>query len=123
MTLGKSKARLYPYGKGSPIIPVGQAILTCDRNNSYATLNFQVPADEIMEGKPALLSGYEGENLGIISIKVDEIHAIDKDNTQTSDLPGFRLEKADDTQKRTPITNPACRNLSPAGSLTKDEVL
>ena len=67
---------LYPYGDARPIRPHGQIVLLCEREGRYETFPFQVVPNELMDDKPALLSGTECERLGLISINTGEVFSI-----------------------------------------------
>lgn len=59
---------LYPYGDSKPIKPLGQVELMCERLNKYDMLVFQVLPESMLRHKPALLSGYDSERLGLITV-------------------------------------------------------
>ena len=67
---------LYPYGDSKPIKPLGQVKLVCERKNKFEMLNFQVLKEEMMQNKPALLSGSDSERLGVVNIFADEVYTL-----------------------------------------------
>ncbi|KXJ07207.1 Retrovirus-related Pol polyprotein from transposon opus [Exaiptasia diaphana] len=135
---------LHPYGNGSPIRPVGQVELVCKTDKKFSTLTFQVLPDDLMKGKPALLSGSDSESLGLIKIQAKEVFALSTivqsaiPNT-TGDTEGGKQPLTCNHQKqmenktprpctKTPtpshkITIPRNRRLPKAGELTKDDIL
>ena len=74
MQLKKSPFLLHPYGDSAPIRPVGQAEVVCERETKFYTILFQVLPDNVMVGKPALLSGTDSIRLGLVTIEADEIY-------------------------------------------------
>ena len=76
LRLRKSLYVLHPYGNSNPIRPVGEADLVCERNNQFYTLTFQVLPDDVMKGKPALLSGTDSVRLGLVKVSADEIYQL-----------------------------------------------
>ena len=82
----KSKILISPYGNSKLIQPVGEVDLLCERNKQYFYLTFIVVADEQMKNKPALLSGEDCENMGIVKIKADEVHAVNDKELKPDDI-------------------------------------
>lgn len=83
----KSPYLLYPYGDSNPIRPVGQVNLLCERKRKYFTLSFQVLPDRAMANKPPLLSGKDSQQLGLVNIYADEIHAVDPKPVEQTQAP------------------------------------
>ena len=76
----KSSFLLFPYGDSKPIKPLGQVDLVCERQNKYYLLTFQIRPADIMENKPALLSGKDCERMGLIKVYADEVHSLQHQN-------------------------------------------
>ena len=74
--LSKSPYTLHPYGDSTPIQPIGQIELVCERKSCFYTLIFQVLPDNVMKGKPALLSGTDSIRLGLVQMNADEIYQV-----------------------------------------------
>ena len=55
ITMSRSPYHLFPYKKTSPVKPLGQINLLCDRGNQYHNLVFQMLADSDIGEKLALL--------------------------------------------------------------------
>lgn len=84
--LQESRYLLHPYGDSRPIKPIGQITLLCEKFKKYHTVVFQVVPSNIMNGKPALLSGKECVNMRIIKINSDNVYSLQqqqKDNQIT----------------------------------------
>ena len=77
----KSPFLLFPYGDSKPIKPLGQVDLVCERQNKYYLLTFQILPANVMEKKPALLSGKDCERMGLIKVHADEVHSLQHQNS------------------------------------------
>ena len=71
--LTKSPYTLQPYGNSSRVKPVGQVELVCERDTRFYTLLFQVLPDDVMKGKPVLLSGSDSVRLRLVNVAADEV--------------------------------------------------
>ena len=116
VSMSRSPYQLFPYKKTSPVRPLGQISLLCDRGNQYHSLVFQVLADSDIGDKPALLSGEDSEFLGLIKIMADEVLCLAPDVMYAAD-------QGECQSSSKPIHIPRSRRLPPAGQLTKDAVL
>ncbi len=116
--LTKSSCCLYPYGNSSPIHTVGQVELICERDSRFHTLTFQVLPDDVMIGKPPLLSGTDCVRLGLVQVDADEVHHlcnhIDNGAPNECNPPPCPSK---------PIKLPCARKLPSPGSLTKNDLL
>lgn len=148
--MSKSPYLLQPYGNTRPLRPLGQVELLCQRNNQYDTLTFQILPDDIMDNKPALLSGGDSESSGLIRIESNTDFSLSPSVTiancnEAQDPP----TSAQDTQAQEqvecnhieqlhnnrpstcnplpslsqPINFPAKRLLPPAGALQKEHII
>ena len=77
----KSPYLLFPYGDSKPIKPLGQVDLVCERQNKYYLVTFQILPADVMENKPALLSGKDCERMGLIKVHADEVHSLKHQNS------------------------------------------
>ena len=116
ITMSRSPYQLFPYKKTSPVKPLGQINLLCDRGNRYHDLVFQVLADSDIGEKPALLSGEDSESLGLIKIMADEVLSLSPDVVYAADQGQYQPSPKT-------IQIPLSRRLPPAGELTKDAIL
>ena len=66
--ISKSPYLLYPYGNSKPIKPIDQVSLLCERKKRYHNLTFQILPDVVMQEKPALLSGKDCIQMGLVNI-------------------------------------------------------
>ena len=64
---------LQPYGNSSPVKPVRQVELICERGTRFHTLLFQVFPGDVMKVKPALLSGSDSVCLRLVNVHADEV--------------------------------------------------
>ena len=79
--LTKSPFLLFPYGDSKPIKPLGQVDLFCERQNIYYLLTFQIVPVDVMENKPALLSGKDCERMCLVKVLADEVHSLQHQNS------------------------------------------
>ena len=75
-----TRSHIAPYNAGSTIKPIGQQSFACEGTSSFQTLNFQVIDSNDIPGKPALLSGKDALQLGLVSFH-DKVFA-----SQTSNI-------------------------------------
>ena len=112
-----SRYRLYPYGNADPIKPVGQVELLCDRGRKFHNLSFQILSDSLMKDKPALLSGKNCEQLGLIQVKADEVYSLtNQKEPQNSQQPSKQLPPPGQLQK-THLLNTFNENFNGIGKL------
>ena len=78
--ISKSRFLLFLYGNSTPIKPIGQVSLVCERKKKYHTLTFQILPSHVMENKPPLLSGNDSEKLGLVNIHAYEVVIPDDNN-------------------------------------------
>ena len=126
--LVKSQLSLHPYGNGKPIKPLGEVQLICERDSQFHLLLFQVISDDIMQGKPALISGTDSVKLGLVTVDADEIFQISPplicnhiQDGQVNDNPREVCKPKPKPSR--PVSIPGSRNLPKAGKLTKAAVL
>lgn len=86
--LQESRYLLHPYGDSRPIKPIEQITLLCEKYKKYHTVVFQVVPSNIMNGKPALLSGKECVNMRIIKINSDNVYSLQQQKKRQSDYHG-----------------------------------
>lgn len=132
-TLSASPFVLYPYGNSKPINPQGQIALFCQLEDRLEETTFQVLSEDVMSGKPALLSGVDSERLGLIKFNYDEAFAISSELLVTQDkrgdtLPSYQIsakgcETQYDTKACQPVSIPPTRRLPPPGKLTRKDIL
>ena len=113
----KSHCTLHPYGNSTPIPNVGQVELLCERDDKYHTLMFQVLPDNVMKGKPGLLSGTDSVRLGLVQVNADEIFQLGNRVDQIKcDVPNACKPPPRPT---TPLRIPTPRNLPKPGAFDK----
>jgi hypothetical protein len=115
----KSPYLLHPYGNSTPIHPVGQVELVCERDSRFYTLSFQVLPDHVMKGKPALLSGTDSVRLGLVTVDADEVYHL-CNHIRNDAAPN---ECTPDPCPSKPIQIPRSRKIPAPGRLSKEAIL
>lgn len=88
ITLSKSRVLLRPYGPGKPLHLVGRVTLTCERDNCFKDITLQVLPASVMAGKAPLLSGEDSIKMNLLSVRPDEVYALQpQEVTSVAGLP------------------------------------
>ena len=119
--LTKSPYILQPYGNSSHVKPVGQVELICARDTRFYTLLFQVLPDDVMKGKPALLSGSNSVHLRIVNVNADEVFQLCNHVDQIHS--GAPNRCAPNLQPSKSVLIPSHRNLPAPGKLRRTDLL